>query len=405
MGVFSYRGINREGKEVKGVIEAPSKSAAFSTLKKKGIFPYEIVEEELRKASKLSIPSFLRRKKIPNNQELIVFLRTLSTLLRAGIPIVEAVESFGESEESKHLKVFFKKVASLLKEGSSLSEALKEAGINDKVILSLVESGEKSALLPENLLTAAEIIERREELKNKLLQALIYPLILLTVAVGVVSFMMTVVIPKIVVIYQTAKLSLPTSTKIVIETSQVIREHYWLIIGALALSTALLLFTSRRKRKHYDRLKLKLPLFGKLLLNLELQRFLETVGRLLKAGLPLIEAVNTAVGTVKNEFLRGEILRSLEEVKKGGSLSQSLEGISGVPKVVIQLIRAGEKAGNLDQMCIKSSLFLKNETDYKIKTLTSLIEPVTMLLLGLIIGFIVYALLLPIVSISTIRAV
>jgi len=404
MGVFSYRGINQEGKEVKGVVEAPSKSAAFSTLKKRGIFPYEIVEEELRKTTKLSLLSLLRKKKVPNNQELIVFLRTLSTLLKAGVPIVEAVESFGESEESSHLKVFFKKVASLLKEGSSLTRALKEAGIKDRVILSLIESGEKSALLPENLLTAAEIVERREELKNKLLQALIYPAVLLTVAVGVVSFMMSVVIPKVVIIYQTAKLSLPASTKAVIWVSEAVRNYYWALVGIVILALLLTALIARRKKYYLDRVKIGLPVVGKIILNIELQRFLETLGRLLKAGLPLVDAAGTALGTVKNELLKQELSNSIEEVKRGGSLSQSLRKINGMPKVVVQLIRAGEKSGNLEQMCIKGALILKSETDFKIKSLTSLIEPATMLVLGLIIGFIVYALLLPIVSISAIRA-
>ena len=399
MAVFSYKGFNREGREVKGVIEAPSSSAAYSLLKKRGIFPYQIEEEKEVKRSSLSL-SLL--KKGPGPQELIVFLRTLSTLLSAGIPIVEAVESFAESEESKHLAVFFRKIASRLKEGVPLSQALREAGVKDQTVIALVKSGEKSGLLPQNLLTAAEIVERREELKGKLIQAFIYPAVLLTVALGVVIFMMSVVIPKIVVIYQTARLSLPASTRFVIGLSHAITRHYPVLITLLLSLTGITILLARKKKREFDRLKLKVPLTGRLLLSVELQKFLETLGKLLNSGLPLIEALETASETVRNTYLREQINRMKEAVRKGAPLHREFTELQA-PRVVIQLIRAGEKSGNLGEMCQKASGYLKNEVEFKLKSLTSLLEPATMLVLGLIIGFIVYALLLPIVSISTIR--
>jgi len=404
MGVFSYKGIDSEGREIKGVIEAQTSSAAYSLLKKRGIFPYEIVEErETAGGSSLLSLNLLKRNRTPSNKELIVFLRTLSTLLAAGIPIVDAVESFAESEESKHLAVFFKKVASHLKEGEPLSEALKRAGIEDRIVLALIKSGEKSALLPENLNTAAQLLERREELKGKLIQALIYPLILLTVATGVVIFMLTVVIPKVVVIYKSAKLSLPASTRVVIGLSNFLKNHYLLILGLVAAGLSGALFLSKKKRKTFDRLKLKTPVIGKIILSIELQRFTETLSKLLASGLPLIEAIETAAETVKNAYVRKELLKTTEKVKKGSSLSQSLKETGLFPQVVLQLISAGEKSGELPKMLEKSSKYLKSEIEFKLQSLTSLLEPVTMLLLGITIGFIIYALLLPIVSISTIK--
>jgi len=405
MGVFSYKGIDGEGREVKGVIEAPTSSAAYSLLKKRGIYPYEIVEErESTKKTSSPLLSLFRRGKTPSNKELIVFLRTLSTLLAAGIPIVDAVESFAESEESKHLAVFFKKVASRLKEGEPLSKALEEAGIRDRIVLALIKSGEKSALLAENLNTAAELLERREELKGKLIQALIYPAILLTVAAGVVVFMLTVVIPKIVVIYRSAKLSLPTSTKVVIAVSNFLRDYYpFLLAFAVALLAGALLL-ARKKRKTFDRLKLKTPVIGKVILSIELQRFTETLSKLLASGLPLIEGIETAAETVKNAYVRQELLKTTEKVKRGSSLSQSLKETELFPQVALQLISAGERSGELPKMLEKASNYLKSEIEFKLQSLTSLLEPATMLILGVIIGFIVYALLLPIVSISTIKA-
>jgi len=405
MAVFSYRGIDREGKEVRGVVEAPTSSAAYSLLKKRGIYPYEIVEErETVRGSSIPSLSPFKRSRVPSGKELIVFLRTLSTLLAAGIPIVDAVESFADSEESKHLAVFFKKVSSRLKEGDSLSRALEEAGVRDRIVISLIKSGEKSALLPENLATAAEILERREELKGKLIQALIYPAVLLTVAAGVVVFMLTVVIPKIVVIYKSAKLSLPSSTRLVIGLSNFLRSYYpvLLLLSATAAASAILL--SRKRRESLDRLKLKAPAVGRIILSIELQRFTETLSKLLASGLPLIEGIETAAETVKNAYVRQELLGTIEKVKRGSSLSQSLRETELFPQVALQLIGAGERSGELPEMLEKASGYLKGEIEFKLQSLTSLLEPATMLMLGLIIGFIVYALLLPIVSISTIKA-
>ena len=400
MAVFSYRGINSQGKEVKGVIEAPSKSAAYSLLKARGIYPYQIQEEEREKKRRKDL--FRIRKNIPSSQELIVFLRTLSTLLDAGIPIVEAVESFTESEESKHLTVFFKKVSSRLKEGAPLSQALLEAGIEDQIVIALVKSGEKSGLLTKNLLTAAEILEKREELRGKVIQALIYPSVLFVVALAVVVFMMSVVIPKVVVIYKTARLSLPTSTKIVIGISRVLTQNYPLILALLTGLTIIIFFTATKKRESFDEFKLKIPVIGKIIFFVELQRFFDTLGNLLSSGIPLIEAFETATETIKNTYLKKVLFKIKEEVKKGTPLNKGLAELKA-PKVVNQLIRAGEKSGELSLMCKKAANYLRNEVEFKVKNLTSLLEPATMLMVGLVIGFIVYALLLPIVSISTIR--
>ncbi len=403
MGVFSYRGIDREGKEAKGIIEAPSKTGAYKKLKNLGVFPYEITEEKrTEKRDKLKLPLI---KRGINEGELIVLFRTLSTLLKAGIPITEAIDSFSESEESKEIKVFLKKVLEELREGNSLYTALKKAGVKDETVLALIKAGEKSSLLPESLETASQIIEQKEEIKGKLIQALIYPSVLLITALGVVIFMLTAVVPKIVKIYRSAKLALPLSTKIVISLSKLVLNHYLLIFVILVVLSIVGAVLYKEKRETFDKLKLKLPLIGKLIAYAELQKFFETLGRLLKSGIPLIEAMETSRFTIRNTYLRNKVEEAIKKVEKGVELYREFDKIGEIPKVIIQLVKAGEMAGNLWEMCIKSSNYLKGEFEFKVKSLTSLIEPATMLIVGLIIGFIVYALLLPIVSISTIKPV
>ncbi|WP_457754756.1 type II secretion system F family protein [Thermovibrio ammonificans] len=402
MAVFSYRGVNSEGKEVKGVIEAPSYTAAHSLLKSRGIYPYELKEEEVSASEKRLHLPFIRRG--PSNQELATFFKTLATLIDAGIPIVEAVESFVEKDTPPHLQLFYSAVAGALKEGATFTEALKRAGLRNETLLSLIYSGEKGALLPENLKLAALLLEKIESLKTKVAQALIYPAILFVVALGVVVFMMTAVIPKIVGIYTTAHLELPLSTRLVILFSNLLLNHYYLIVTLLALSLFAFLLLVKKRRKLFHQLLLKLPLFGNLLYLSSLQRFLYTLGNLLNAGVPVVEALEIAVTTIPNLAVRLSVKPVVEHVKKGESLSKVLSELIPLPLVVYQLLKAGELSGNLGEMALKGAGYLETEIDVKVKSLTSLIEPVTMLIVGLMIGFIVYALLLPIVSISTIKA-
>ncbi len=403
MGVYSYRGIDKEGKERKGLIEASSKTGAYKKLKNLGVFPYEIKEEKrAEEKKKTKLPLIKRGVK---ESELIVLFRTLSTLLKAGIPIVEAIDSFAESEESKELKVLLKRVLEELKEGNSLHVAFKKAGVKDETVLALIRAGEKSSLLPESLETASRIIERKEEIKGKIFQALIYPLFLLMTALGVVIFMLTAVVPKIVKIYKSVKLKLPLSTKAVILTSKFLLNHYLSIFILLVFLILTGITFNRRKRETFDRLKLKIPVIGRLITYAELQKFFETLGRLLKSGVSLIEAMETSSLTIRNFYLRTKINQILKKIEKGREIYREFDKIDEVPKVIIQLIKAGEKSGGLGEMCIKSSSYLKSELGFKINSLTSLIEPAIMLLIGLIIGFIVYALLLPIISISTIKPV
>ena len=400
MAVFSYKAVDSNGREVKGIVEAPSKASAYSLLKSRGIYPLEITEEKSEERE-----SFLFRffRRAPSPSELTLFFRTLATLLESGIPIVDAVNSFTEGEEKEHLKLFYKKVVDSLKDGLSFTEALKRAGVKDSVVLALVSSGERSALLSKNLVMAAELLERRENIKGKVLQALIYPSVLLTVAFGVVVFMLVTVIPKVKAIYTTVKLELPFSTKLLLSTSSFILNHYVFLLFFLITLLLLLAYLSRKRKREFDALKLKIPLAGKLFVYGELVKFFTTFGDLLSAGIPAVEAFRTAAETLLNTSLKDKFLLILPEFEKGTPLHVLLSGVREVPGVVVQLIKAGENSGNLSGMSLRVAKFLENELNFKLKNLTSLLEPATMLIVGIVIGFIVYALLLPILSISTLK--
>ena len=400
MAVFSYRALDSNGREVKGVVEAPTKSSAYALLKSRGIYPLDLYEEKTEGKESFFLRLF---KNTPSPSDLTLFFRTLSTLLDSGIPIVDAVDSLTEGEEREYLRVFYKKLVDGLKEGLSFSESLKRAGVKDPVILALVSSGERSALLSKNLTMAAELLERRESIKGKVLQALVYPSVLLTVAFGVIVFMLVTVIPKVKAIYTTAKLELPLSTRLLLSLSSFILNHYLFILTFLVTATLLVILFSRRRKQQLDAFKLKLPLAGRLFSYAELVKFFTTFGDLLSAGIPAVEAFRTASETILNRELKNAFLANISYLEKGVPFYEILSRINHVPKVAVQLIKAGENSGNLSQMSLRVAKFLENELNFKIKNLTSLLEPVTMLIVGVVIGFIVYALLLPILSISTIK--
>jgi type II secretory pathway component PulF len=400
MKVFSYKGVNEKGKEVKGVVEANSRAGAIALLKSKRIFPYEISEIETKKKEFF----LLSIGKTFSDKELAVFFRTLSSLLEAGIPLVEALESFLNETKEEKKKAFISKVIMSLKEGKSFSESLKFSKLKDPIVLALVASGEKGGFLAQNLSTIADILEKREEIRSSLAGALIYPLILITVSVGVIIFMMAVVVPKIVSIYDSMKLSLPTPTKIILSISSFFRDNAILLIFLILMLSFSLPVLIKRKRKLVDKIKLRIPILGELLLYTELLYFFETLGNLLKSGVPLGEAVDFSINTLGNKNLQEKFWEVKEDIERGEKFTEALlKKVENIPFVVVQLIKAGEKSGNLSSMFLKSSNFLKKEIEIKIKNLTSLFESITMIAVGSIIGFIIISLLLPIVEISTVK--
>ncbi|MEO2069470.1 MAG: type II secretion system F family protein [Desulfurobacteriaceae bacterium] len=401
MAVFSYKGIDRNGREIKGIIEANSKANAIALLKSKGIFPYELKEE---KTENKNFSLFPVRKNPFSQKELGVFFKTLSNLLEAGIPLVEALESFINEVQDNRKKAFISQILVNLKEGKSFSESLKLSKVTDPVILAFVSSGEKGGFLAENLLTLSDILERKEEVRSTIVGALIYPVILVVVSLGVIVFMLTTVVPKIVSIYDSMKLSLPLSTKIVLAISNFLVNDFWFLLLSILVLALLFSFLIRKKKKTIDKLKLKTPILGFLFLCIELLYFFETLGNLLKAGIPIGEAINFSINALRNEYLQEMFLLIKEEVERGERLTKILTNkLENVPFIVVQLIKAGEKSGSLADMFLKSSEFLKVEINTKIKNLTSLFESIIMLIVGMVIGFIIIALLLPIVEISTIK--
>jgi len=400
MPVFSYRGISESGEKKEGVIEAASERSAFLKLRASGIFPFEI--RETKERFKFKAPRFFRGF---SDSELSIQFRSVGLLLDSGVPISESLNSVLNDVENRNLKILLSKMLDGIKSGSSFASSLREAGIKDELITSIIEAGERSGLLSKSLFNVADILERRERFRSTLIGVLIYPAVIFIVSVFVVGFMVSVVVPKISRIYVNMKASLPFATRVVLWISNLFIKHGVLLVLFLLLLPLVLLFTSRRYRMASDRLRLKIPVFGNFILKVSLQRFFETLSTLIRSGIPATEALKISKKTLKNVYLESIIDSVIGDVERGEGIGRSFEnhGKPYFPNISIQMIKAGENSGKLEEAFLKLSRVLEEEISRFSSNLTSILEPVTIIFIGGIIGFIIFALLLPIVQISTLR--
>ena len=385
---------------IKGIIEASAESTALQKLKASGIYPIKIQLSTEKK--RVYIPKIFKGF---SNRELSLHLRTLGILLDSGISLTDAIRSIIDGMRDGKLKIIFSKVLDKVKAGNSLSKSFEESGIGDKLVLSIIDVGEKSGVLSGSLLRISDILQKRERVKSNLLGILLYPMVILIVSFAVIAFMISVVVPKIVKIYLTMKVQLPLSTRAVIWLSSSFIDHK-VFFAVLLIVIFLLMYVLRAKYKNvYDLVEVKLPIFGTVFLNSSLQRFFETLFILLHSGIPLVRALDIAKATLDNKYLEVIVSGIKDKVEKGSSLYDSIRnsGKEIFPNISLQLIKAGENSGNLEQSLQKLSDIFEEEIENFSKYLTSILEPITIVLVGTIIGFIVFSLLLPIAQISTLR--
>ena len=400
MPVFLYKGIKKDGTVIKGIIEASAESTALQKLKASGIYPIKIQLSTEKK--RVYIPKIFKGF---SNRELSLHLRTLGILLDSGISLTDAIRSIIDGMRDGKLKIIFSKVLDKVKAGNSLSKSFEESGIGDKLVLSIIDVGEKSGVLSGSLLRISDILEKRERVKSNLLGILLYPMVILIVSFAVIAFMISVVVPKIVKIYLTMKVQLPLSTRAVIWLSSSFIDHK-VFFAVLLIVIFLLMYVLRAKYKNvYDLVEVKLPIFGTVFLNSSLQRFFETLFILLHSGIPLVQSLDIAKATLDNKYLEVIVSDIKDKVEKGSSLYDSIRnsGKEIFPNISLQLIKAGENSGNLEQSLQKLSDIFEEEIENFSKYLTSILEPITIILVGAVIGSIVFSLLLPIAQISALR--
>jgi len=399
MPIFRYKGYLLSGKNSEGSITADSIRDAREKLKGSGILPAEIEADE-KCASKRGIFS---RRQAAGLPELVLLTRRLATLIGASMPLYEAVATLMEQERPGELRSVLSRVKERLAEGSGLAAALgSESQLFSESYISMVAAGEASGALDLVLERLADFLESQEAVRSKVTTALAYPLLMAVVGGGVMLFLLTFVIPKITGVFADNKAALPLITVVLLKVSAFVRQGWW----ALAAFIAALLFSYRRLMKEErfrlkrDAFLLRLPGMGALLQKLILARFSRILGLLLTSGVPVIKAMEITGEAVVNRAYRTFLAEARAELIEGGKLSATLARSPLFPPLLIHMIGIGEQSGTMEKMLEKAVSAFEKEFDTATTRFMALLEPVLVLAMGLSVGFVVVAVLLPIFQLN-----
>jgi type IV pilus assembly protein PilC len=397
MVTYNYTAKNTStGETVKAEVQAESEQAAAKLLMSQNLFPISIVNNENSKLlDKLNIGKGVKAK------DRIIFTRQLSTLINAGLPLVQSLRTVKTQVNNKNLQTVLDAVIASVEGGSSLSASFAQhPKVFNQIYISLVAAGESSGTLDTTLERLASQQEKDAAILSKIRSAMVYPIIVLGVIFAVLVFMLTTVLPQIGLLYKDLKKELPPLTKALIAVSTFIIKYWWLTLALLILAIYGLrsYMKTESGRKMADGLKLHFPLFGKLFRKVYMARFSRTLGTLLQSGIPMLQALEIVKNAVNNRLLEDSIEASMSKVKGGKALSTSLENDPNFLILVPQMIKIGEQSGAIDEMLGRVATFYENEVDEEVKNLSTTIEPLLMVVLGVTVGVVIAAILLPVYS-------
>ena len=390
MPTYKYK-TTVKGQVQSGEIEAESEQGAIAKLKQKNI--------SVTSVKKKFESDFLSNKKPITERDIVIFTRQFSTMVDAGLPLVQCLEILGKQADNPAFGDIIMKIKTDIESGSNLSDAMrKHPKVFNALYANLVEAGEAGGILDTILGRLANYIEKALALKKKVKSAMVYPGAIITVAFVVVAFLMVFVIPTFATMFEGGGAELPGPTAIVMGVSEFFREQWYFIIGGPVLFFFLFkkVYATERGNIEIDRLFLKLPVMGMLIRKVSTAKFSRTLGTLLASGVPLIEGMDICARTAGNKIVEIAILNAIEAIKEGETIAAPLARESVFPPMVIQMIDVGESAGALDAMLSKIADFYDEEVDTAVEAMTALLEPALMVFLGVIVGFIVVAMYLPI---------
>lgn len=400
MPVYEYTALDTGGKKLKGVLDADSMAAARQKIRKTGKYPVEIREtvpktRQTKKGGFFSLQSGPRVKQ----QEIHVATRQLATLLGAGIPLVPALNGLIEQTTNKTLKTIITQIKESVNEGNSLTSALAEhPRLFSRIYVNMVRAGEASGSLDVVLERLAEFGERQQALHSRIKAALIYPIFMALVGTVVLFLLITFIVPSITKVFSDRNQILPLPTIILIKISSFLQSYWWLVLLLfVGLVLGIRLFIHRPKgRRIWDKLKLTLPVLQDLNIKIAAATMGRTLASLLQSGVPLITSLQIVKNILNNVLLAEVMDEATEELEKGKSLSGILRGNKYFTPMLVQMIAVGEQSGALEKMLEKAADSYEKEVETKIMAMTSMIEPVMILAMGLVVSFIVISILLPI---------
>lgn len=398
MPVYKYKAIDEAGKSVQGIIDADSPKGATEKLKRQGVFLSSLNEVAEGKARSL-IPF-----KGISISELAVTTRQFSTLITAGLPLEASLTALSEQTEDKRLGQALTQVKDRVSEGSSLANALGEhKDIFSDLYINIVRAGEASGTLDIVLMRLADFLEKQAALTSRVRSALIYPIFMFFIGGGVLFFTMTYVIPRIAKIFEESDSALPLMTVILVNISGFLSNNIllMLVLMPVIVIAALRFKKTKKGRMFFDRLSLKLPVFGKITTMVIISRFTRTLGTLLASGIPLLDALQIGEAVMGNEVYGQALEEVRTNVREGASLAQPLKDSGVFPPLVTRMIAVGEQTGEMEEMLVKVADIYDQQVETMVSTLTSLLEPVMIVIIGAVMGFIVFAVLLPIFNLTS----
>ncbi|MGC6417253.1 MAG: type II secretion system inner membrane protein GspF [Bradymonadia bacterium] len=404
MPAFEFKGLNRAGKEVAGVRDADSEKALRAALKREGIFITRVGRGQKKGqgllATEIDFEQYLERI---SQSDIALFSRQLATLTKAGIPLVEAISATVDQTDKKKLRRVLAKVRQDVSEGSSLAGALEQhPTVFSPIFPNMIRAGEASGTLDQVLARLADFTENSVKLKSKVQSAMMYPIIMVLIGGAILAGLFVFVIPQITQIFEDSGQDLPPLTTLLIAASHFLRNYYWLM-----LMLVIAFFWGFRKWKQtpkgsysWDKIKLRIPVVGKLILMIGVARFTRTLATLLRSGVPLLKALDITKNVLGNQLLVEVVEKARLSVKEGSSLADPLKTSGKFPPIVVHMIAIGEQSGALEDMLAVVSDTYESQVDSKIAGLTSLLEPLMILGMGITIGVIVFAVLLPIMQMN-----
>jgi type IV pilus assembly protein PilC len=390
MAVFVWEGRLANGTIKKGELEAADKAAAGMILKRQRIVPTKL------KAKSQDIALFAKGIK---TRELVIFTRQFSTMINAGLPLVQCLDILSSQQPNPTFKKVLAQIKQDVEGGSTFADALgKHPKVFDNLYVNLVAAGEIGGVLDTVLNRLAVYMEKNESLKNKIKSAMTYPIIVLSVAFGVVAILMIFVIPTFSDMFKQFGSALPGPTQIVVNLSNFFRDFWWGIFGFIVASIIAFKWirTQQKGRYYTDKLFLRLPVFGPLLRKVAVAKFTRTLGTMISSGVPIMDGLDITSKTAGNMIVEEAIRAVRTSISEGKSMSEPLEQTGIFPGMVVQMIAVGEATGAMDQMLGKIADFYDEEVDTAVEALTSALEPILMVFLGGVIGFVVVAMYLPI---------
>lgn len=426
MPTFVYTAKDQKGSIVEGSMEADARNAVVTRLQQMGYFPVriavgvkkggKIVAQSTSESSASGGSSDAARKVAALNPARIPFLgrsvstadvatfnRQLADLIGAGIPLVKALSILLKQTPGEKMKEIIAEVLDDVQSGSTFAEALKKhPAVFTKLYVAMVRSGEAGGMLQDVLNRLADFSENEEQLKSKVKAALAYPVVMILAGSVAVFIMFSYVIPKITSTFEQIGQSLPAITQFLIVISTWFESYWWVVIGGLFIMV-LLFFqftTSKEGRLIWHRTQLKLPLFGPIVQKREVARFARTLGSLLRNGVSILTALDIVREVVDNTVVKGEVDRVVEAITQGSSVAGPLSESSIFPAVAVNMIAIGEETGRLPDVLIRISESFETQVERSVRTMTSLIEPIIICVMGVVVGFIVIAMLLPIFSLD-----